>query len=63
MRRNNFLKYIIMSGGSGQNRAELESQTLPYTFTSNGHRVRNYRIYGDSDGVGDLQQSDRQYIS
>ena len=62
MRRNNFLKYIIMSGGSGQNRAELESQTLPYTFTSNGHRVRNYRIYGAEDGVGDLDSTTGKYI-
>lgn len=60
--KNDFFKHILLSGGSRQNRVELESQTLPYTFTSNGHRVRNYRIYGDSDGVGDLDNTTNKYI-
>ena len=55
--RNDFFKHILLSGGSRQNRTELETEVLPYAFNSNGHRLRNYRIYGNTingDSVGDL---------
>lgn len=55
--RNDFFKHILLSGGSRQNRTELETEVLPYAFNSNGHRLRNYRIYGNTvngESVGDL---------
>ena len=55
--RNDFFKHILLSGGSRQNRTELETEVLPYAFNSNGHRLRNYRIYGNTvngESVGDI---------
>lgn len=55
--RNDFFKHILLSGGSRQNRTELETETLPYTFNSNSYRLRNYRIYGNTvngESVGNL---------
>ena len=46
--KNDFFKHILLSGGSKQNRAEIENAELPVTFSGNGHRLRNYRIYGNS---------------
>ena len=46
--KNDFFKYILLSSGSKQNRTELETEILPYAFNSNGHRLRNYRIYGNT---------------
>lgn len=48
MRRNDFFKYLLLNGGSQSDKAELESETLPFVFKSNGGRLRNYRIYGDT---------------
>lgn len=63
MRRNDFFKYLLFNGGANAaKRSELETQTLPYTFTSNSHTLRNYRIYGISDGVGDLDGTSNKYI-
>lgn len=45
--RNDFFKYILLRASSTDT-AELESETLPYAFKSNGGRLRNYRIYGDT---------------
>ena len=42
--------------------SETESQTLPFTFKSNGRRLKNYRIYGASGGVGDLDSDTGKYI-
>ena len=42
-----------MSANSHENKTALESESLPYLFKSNGHRLRNYRIYGAEGGVGD----------
>lgn len=65
MRRNDFFKYLLLGGGNPASRAELETETLPFTFTSNSHKLRSYRIYGNSqqiDGtlvsVGDLVTND-----
>ena len=30
MRKNDFFKYILLNGGSQSDKAELESETLPY---------------------------------
>ena len=54
MSRNDFFKYILLNGGSQTDKTALESESLPYLFKSNGHRLRNYRIYGAEGGVGDL---------
>ena len=55
-------KYLFLSGGNAAKRDELETQTFPYTFTSNSHKLRNYRIYGTDEGVGDLDSTTNQYI-
>ena len=60
--RNDFFKYILLRGTSQTDTAELESETLPYLFKSNGHRLRNYRIYGNTGGVGDLDTETEKYI-
>ena len=52
MKKNLF--YLLLSANSHENKTELETETLPYAFKSNGHRLRNYRIYGAEGGVGDL---------
>lgn len=56
-----FFKCILLNRGS-ENTAELESETLPYLFKSNGHRLRNYRIYGNTGGAGDLDSTTNKYI-
>lgn len=62
MRRNDFFKYLLLNGGSQSDKAELESETLPYAFKSNGGRLRNYRICGAEGGVGDLDNETGKYI-
>lgn len=62
MRKNDFFKYILLNSGSQSDKAELESETLPYLFKSNGHRLKNYRIYGNTGGVGDLDTETEKYI-
>lgn len=62
MRRNDFFKYLLLSGGNAASRAELETESLPYTFTSESHKLRNYRIYGNTGGVGDLQENGKYLI-
>ena len=63
MRKNDFFKYLLFNGGgNAAKRSELETQTLPYTFTSDSHTLRNYRIYGTSDGVGDLDSTTNKYV-
>ena len=62
MSRNDFFKYILLRGTSQTDTAELESETLPYAFKSNGGRLRNYRIYGAEGGVGDLDNETGKYI-
>lgn len=51
MKKNLF--YLLLSANSHENKTALESESLPYLFKSNGHRLRNYRIYGAEGGVGD----------
>lgn len=62
MRRNDFFKYLLLNSATPTDTAELESETLPYLFKSNGHRLRNYRIYGNTGGVGDLDTETEKYI-
>ena len=63
MRKNDFFKYLLFNGGANSaKRSELETQTLPYTFTSDSHTLRNYRIYGTSNGVGDLDSTTNKYV-
>ena len=63
MRRNDFFKYLLFNGkANSARRSELETQTFPYTFTSSGYKLKNYRIYGTSDGVGDLDGTTNKYV-
>ena len=62
MRRNDFFKYLLLNGSSQADKKELESETLPFVFKSNGHRLRNYRIYGNTGGVGDFDSETDKYI-
>lgn len=63
MRKNDFFRYLLLNGkANSARRSELETQTFPYTFTSDGYRLKNYRIYGTSDGVGDLDSTTNKYI-
>lgn len=64
MRRNDFFKYLLFGRGSGSSasQSELEAENFPYTFTNNGHRPKNYRIYGANGGVGDLDSTTNKYI-
>ena len=62
MNRNDFFKYILLRGTSQTDTAELESETLPFTFKSNGRRLKNYQIYGNTGGVGDLDTETEKYI-
>lgn len=47
------LFYLLLAKNSSANKTELETGNFPYAFKSNGHRLRNYRIYGAEGGVGD----------
>jgi hypothetical protein len=64
--RNDFFKYILLRASSTDT-AELESETLPYAFKSNGGRLRNYRIYGNTINHTNLfagvEFTDNAYIS
>ena len=56
MRRNDFFKSLLFSGGSAASRSELETETLPYTFYTQPKTLKNYRIYGNTvngESVGD----------
>ena len=61
MKKNLF--YLLLSANSHENKTALESESLPYLFKSNGHRLRNYRIYGAEGGVGDevTDENDNNY--
>ena len=41
-------KYLLLAKNSQDNKKEIENENLPVTFSGNGHRLRNYRIYGNS---------------
>lgn len=51
-----FFEYLLFKGGNSASRAELETETLPYTFYTQPKILKNYRIYGnteDEESVGD----------
>ncbi len=56
------LFYLLLARNSQENKKELESETFPYSFLSNGHRLRNYRIYGTDGGVGDYDSETGKYL-
>ena len=50
-------KYLLLAKNSQDNKKEIENVELPVTFSGNGHRLRNYRIYGNTvngESVGDI---------
>ena len=51
--RNDFFKHILLNR-SVRTSSELEPDTFPFVFRSDGKRLKNYRIYGAEGGVGDL---------
>lgn len=55
------LIYLLLAQNS-QTSSDIETQTLPFTFKSNGRRLKNYRIYGNTGGVGDLDSTTNKYI-
>lgn len=61
MNMTNKLIYLLLAQNSGTT-SETETQTLPFTFKSNGRRLKNYRIYGNTGGVGDLDSTTNKYI-
>ena len=64
MRKNDFFKYLLFGRGSGSSasQSELEAENFPYTFTNNGHRLKNFRVYGASGGVGDYDSTEEKYV-
>lgn len=61
MKMTDKLIYLLLAQNSGTT-SEMETQTLPFTFKSNGRRLKNYRIYGNTGGVGDLDSTTNKYI-
>lgn len=61
MKMTDKLIYLLLAQNSGTT-SETETQTLPFTFKSNGRRLKNYRIYGNTGGVGDLDSTTNKYI-
>lgn len=55
------LIYILLAQKSGTT-SETETQSLPFTFKSNGRKLKNYRIYGNTGGVGDFDSTENKYI-
>lgn len=55
-------KYLLLAKNSQDNKKEIENENLPVTFSGNGHRLRNYRIYGNTGGVGDLQANGKYLV-
>ena len=44
----NKLAYLLLAKNSQDNKKEIENAELPVTFSGNGHRLRNYKIYGNT---------------
>ena len=55
------LIYLLLAKNLGTT-SDIETQTLPFTFKSNGRRLKNYQIYGNTGGVGDLDTETGKYI-
>ena len=55
------LIYLLLAQNANT-ASDIETQTLPFTFKSNGRRLKNYQIYGNADGVGDLDSNTNKYI-
>ena len=55
------LIYLLLAQNANT-ASDIETQTLPFTFKSNGRRLKNYQIYGNTGGVGDLDSDTNKYI-
>lgn len=55
------LIYLLLAQNSGTT-SDIETQTLPFTFKGNGRRLKNYQIYGNTGGVGDLDSNTNKYV-
>ena len=58
----NKIGYLLLAQNAQANKKEIETTTLPFTFTADGKRLYNYRIYGNTGGVGDLDSTTNKYI-
>lgn len=56
--RSNFFKRLLY----GDKSHELEIDVLPFLFKGNGNPLKNYRICGASNGVGNLDSNTNKYI-
>lgn len=61
MKMTDKLIYLLLAQNAGQS-SDIETQTLPFTFKSNGRRLKNYQIYGNTGGVGDLGSDTNKYV-
>lgn len=61
MKMTDKLIYLLLAQNAGQS-SDIETQTLPFTFKSNGRRLKNYQIYGNTGGVGDLDSNTNKYV-
>ena len=51
------LIYLLLAQNANT-ASDIETQTLPFTFKSNGRRLKNYQIYGNTD----LDSNTNKYI-
>ncbi len=58
----NKIGYLLLAQNAQANKKELETTALPFTFTADGKRLYNYRIYGNTGGVGDLDDTTNKYV-
>ena len=61
MKMTDKLIYLLLAQNAGQS-SDIETQTLPFTFKSNGRSLKNYQIYGNTGGVGDLGSDTNKYV-
>ena len=55
------LIYLLLAQNANT-ASDIETQTLPFTFKGNGRRLKNYQIYGNTGGVGDLDSNTNKYV-
>lgn len=61
MKMTDKLIYLLLAQNANT-ASDIETQTLPFTFKGNGRRLKNYQIYGNTGGVGDLDSDTNKYI-
>ena len=59
----NKIGYLLLSKNAQANKKEIETTTLPFTFTADGKRLYNYRIYGNTGGLATLTAPQTNILS